>query len=430
MKADGKKRKWMRLTQNLAIIALSVSAVFLLLQVISFATGQDGDIESLLPGTAFPDEGPTHSLDLTGLPSPVSLMATWDYGRSGHLMADPDDSNTQAAISLLQEAMGSADTPKSVNEETFRQALSRPGIYFDYTNPLPVSVVAAQYGISFDPRVQARYFLVALEEDQSVCLYFWDGEGKIYQYGTAVTATAVTDAVSAFQANSALFAYEAGETMAHLDPYTILTDVREINTVSSAIPAALDMDSLLERLDFNPHTNSRYPQSDGTEVVVEAPRTLRVQTDGTVIYTGDTEEVSELYTVATAGETPTEEEGVLAVRQLLEELLSDEDMGDAVLYCSGVETNEDGMIVWFDYMVDGIPVYFADGTSAMEAEITDHTITAFRLKCRQYMLQEDTYTMLPLPLATAVVSVYEGGCLSIGYINRGSEEVLPSWMAN
>ena len=430
MKADGKKRRYMRVTQNLTILFLSVSAVFLVLQVVSFAVGQDGDIESLLPGTSFSEDGPVHSSDLTGLPSPISLMATWDYGRSGHLMTAPDDADAQAAISLLQEALGSASAPKTVGEEAFRQALNRPGLYFDYTNALPVSVLAAQYGISFDPQVYARYFLIALEEDQTVCLYFWSGEGNIYRYTTAVTATALTDTVTVFQANSALFAFEAGETMAHLDPYTILTDVREINTLSSTIPVALDMDSLLERLDFNPHTNSRYPQSDGTEVVVEAPRTLRVQTDGTVIYTGDTEEVSDLYMVASSGDTPTEEEGVLAVRQLLEELLSDEDLGDAVLYCSGVETDKGGMVVRFDYMVNGIPVYFADGVSAMEAEITDSTITAFQLKCRQYALKETTYTLLPLPLATAVVSVYEGGCLTVGYVDRGSEEVLPCWMAN
>ena len=429
MKADGKKRNHVRLVQNTAILLLSVSAVFLLLQVISFSTGQDGNIASLFPDTALSDDAQAHSTDLTGMPSPVSLVVNWDYGRSGHLLTSPEDTGAQAATALLQEALGSAAGPKTAGEDAFRQALSRPGIYFDCTNALPVSIFAAQYGVAFDPQVEARYFLIAVEEDQTVGLYFWSGEGNIFRYSTAVTGTAVTDVVTTFQTNGALFAFEAGETMEHLDPYTILTGVRNPRTLTSAIPAALDMDSLLERLDFNPHTNSRYPQSNGTEVVVESPRTLRVQTDGTVIYTGDTEAASDLYRVASAGGTPTEAEAVLAVRQLLEELLSDEDLADAVLYCSGVEKSKDGMMVYFDYMVDGIPIYFADGAAAMEAEITGDTLTAFQLKCRQYTLRESTYTLLPLPLAAAV-SQYEGGCLTIGYVDRGNEEVLPSWMAN
>ena len=101
---------------------------------------------------------------------------------------------------------------------------------------------------------------------------------------------------------------------------------------------------------------------------------------------------------------------MLAVRQLLEVLLSGEDMGNAQLYFSGVTSSGGQTQVTFDYLVDGIPVYFADGGSAVEVEITETTITAFRLRCRQYTLAEDDYTPLPLPQALAAASVYgEGG---------------------
>ena len=432
MKPDKMPRKHLRLIQNVTITALALSAFLLLLQVASYEMGLDGSISSLSTLFSAPVSAAgasDHSTDLTGLPSPMSLMVTGDYGRSGHLLIRAEDTGAQTAAALLREALGSAGASVTVDESAFRQALDQPGIYFDYHRLLPVSVLSEQYGISFDPQFQARCLLLSVGEGDVVQLYFWDGESTVQRYETAVSASDVSDAIASFETNGAYFAYEGGEELSHLSPYAILCPAaRDTYLVTSSIPSALDMDSLLERLDFNPHTHSRYPEADGTEVVVETPRTLRVQPDGTVIYTGGAEAASDLYRVNAANTLPTEVEAVLAVRQLLEVLLSGEDLGDGQIYFSGVSASGDQMQVTFDYMVDGVPVYFSDGSSAMEVQITGTTITAFRLQSRQYTLSETAYSLLPLPQALAAASVYEGGCLTIGYVDQGTGSLSPWWL--
>ena len=435
MKADKRPWKHLRLVQNLLIAALSLSALLLLLQVASYEMGLDGSIASLSSQFSPPaatDQSPQHSTDLTGLPFPRSLMVTGDYGRSGHLLITEEDAGAQAAAALLREALGSAGSGAAVDEAAFRQALDRPGIYFDFIQTMPVSVLSGQYGVSFAHQFQASCLLLSVGAEDVVQLYFWDGSGAVQRYSTAVSAAGVSEAIASFEPNGAYFAYEEGEALSFLSPYAILCpSLRDVRLLTTSVPAALDMDSLLDRLDFNPHTQSRYPEADGTEVVVETPRTLRVQPDGTVIYTGGAEAASALYRVSAAGDLPTQVEAVLAVRQLLEVLLSGEDMGNAQLYFSGVTSSGGQTQVTFDYLVDGIPVYFADGGSAVEVEITETTITAFRLRCRQYTLAEDDYTPLPLPQALAAASVYgEGGDarLTLGYVDYGSGSVTPRWL--
>ena len=246
----------------------------------------------------------------------------------------------------------------------------------------------------------------------------------------------MVEAAEAFRSEDAaasgevVFAFEDPDSYGHLCPYTVLSDEgTETEVYAAAIPAlAGDVEELLSLLDFNPHTANSYTQTaTGTEVVVEYPSTLWVQTDGVVLYQGDTSTTSSIFHVV--DEEPTAPEAVLAVRRLAQRLLGEDILGGNSLYLSGIQETEEGYHITFDYLVDGMPVYFSDGTSALSVNITGSTITSFRLRYRQYTATGETYRLLPLDQAIHVATAYEGALLTRGYVDRGRETITAGWLA-
>ncbi len=428
-------RKHIRLRQNLAIGALSLTALALLGQVVSFEMGLDGTLSAL--SAQFSDTmspGPSdsaHITDLSTLSAPMNLMVTGEYGRYGGALVSSGTAGVDDTLTLLREALGSASGGTTLSAELFQELVSQRSVFFDLLLPVPVSVLSGRLQADFDPGGSVRYCLIADDGAAPVSLYLWDGQGAIRRFDTALDRTALTQVVSAFETNDALFAFEAGETYAALAPYTLITSQRlQVPLLQAASPVGTQAtDDLLALLDFNPHTNSRYPLSNGTEMVVEYPRSLGVQTDGTVFYTGGTEPVSALYQVAAEnGKAPTQAEAVLAALQLAESLLSYAEMDAGSLWFSGITETDGGLVVTLDYLVNGIPVYFADGESAVSVEITGTTITAFHCRFRQYTSQESLYPLLPMTQAVAMASAYEGGFLTAGYVDQGSDQLQPSWL--
>lgn len=429
------KHKHARLWQNLAILGLSVSAMSLLGQVVSFELGLDGSLKALtsqfsdtIIAPSFSDT--THAVDLSTLSAPMNLVVTGEYGRYGSLLVSSSTAGVDQAQALLREALGSAYGGTEVSSDRFQELVAQRGVYFDFLIPVPVSVMSGRLQAEFDPGGSARYYLVTDAGGSTATLYLWDGSGSIRQYSTAVDLSALSQVITAFESNDARFAFEAGEEFSFLDPYTLVTNTRfQAPLLHAATPAAAQaIDDLLSLLDFNPHTNSRYPLSNGTEVVVEYPRTLRVQSDGTILYTGGTEPASSLYQVSSAGESTTQTEAVLAALQLSETLLSYGGIDVSSLWFSGITAIDDGWIVTLDYQVNGIPVYFSDGESAISVEISGTTITAFHCRFRQYSVQESTYPLLPLAQTIAMASSYEDGFLTVGYVDQSGEQLTPTWL--
>ena len=433
-----KKKRRAGWVQNLAILCLSLSAVFLLVRVFSYEYGEDGLLPTL--NTIFSAgsvaSGTGQATDLTGMAAPFNLVATAPYGRYGRMLASSADGEAVHASNLLRETLGSATGETMVQEEQFRAALEQTSLFLDYLTPLPASILGDWFGADFTAGFDVRYLLIAAEDGAAV-LYLWDGTGAIYRYATAVEAGTLEATVEAFRpedvavSGDVVFAFEDPEQYGHLCPYTVLSDEsRETAVLTAAIPAlAGDVEQLLSMLDFNPHTANRYTQTTtGTEEVVESPRHLWVQTDGVVIYQGDTETVSPLFHISCAEETPTEAEAVLAVRQLAEKLLEEEILSASDVYLSGIQGTEDGFWISFDYLVDGIPVYFSDGTSALEVETTGDTITGFRLKYRQYASNGATYQLLPLEHAVHMATTYRNALLTKGYVDRDEDTITADWL--
>ena len=105
-------------------------------------------------------------------------------------------------------------------------------------------------------------------------------------------------------------------------------------------------------------------------------------------------------------------------------------IGDAALFLSGIESDDDGATVFFDYMAGGTPIRFADGSHAAEVRIEGQSITAFSLRLRRYTLTERDSQLLPLALSRAIAQRYPGCELTVAYIDSYGDSVGASWIAD
>ena len=423
---DKKKRRIDRL-QNLAILLLSVSAVFLLLQTPLFGDLGESPLPSWLSGAS--SAGTANADDALVSPAPVQLMLSNSFVRFG-ADASTADPLFEAPGAFLGEAIGSATAGFSVREEEFLERLLLPGLYFDFYSELPLELLSGRLGasVSGNGSVSARRCLLSPAADR-VELYVQGTDGCT-RFACAVSASALTEYLDMQEGNGAEFAAVLGEHYDHLTPYTVLpAEMQTRKKLVAGNPLAdFDNTDFLSRAEFNPHTQDRYAESSGTIVILEGQRILRLQNDGTVSYSGAGAESDSLYRVS-RDDRAERSEAVAGARKLLASLLSGR-LGEASLFLHSAEESADGFYLLFDYAVDGTPIRFSDGTHAAQVSVSGSSITAFSIHCRRYQKTENDSLLLPAQQAAAVSRIYGGGELTVAYIDSFGESVSADWVAN
>ena len=376
--------------QNLTILFLCVSALFLISRLPLFHTSWAVQVQSLL--TPRPADGdPAQAGGPEEMFPAVHVMVTSDiaYGRYGQLHVSGEDPLLVQIIPLFQEALGSATELGAAADKTLRDALEEPGLYLDLTSQLPLEVAAAWLGEEAALERDVRSMALTCEEEDAV-LYLRSEAGEVFRYATALPASAVREVCAGLSPNGSTFAYETN--YAPLAPYTVL------------VAAAED-----------------------APVVEESHRTLRIGPDGAVSFTSRGEAAAPLYQVRAAGDRPTAREALRAAWGLAEALT--EGAGASPLRLRTVEEREDGWTILFRYQLQGLPVYFSDESDALSVTVSGGTITAFSYRCRAYAAAEETTALLPPDMAQAIASLYPGAGLSIGYIDSGAGEMTAQWLA-
>lgn len=403
--------------QNVALAVLTLSAVFLLLSFFHLRGGWTARFQTLL--AVRPAAGGQEEASGVGeLLAAPHIMVTSDseYGRCGRLYTPAGDALLEKMLPLFGEALGSADQVGAAADQTLRAGLGRSSLYLDLTVELPLEVVAAWLGerTVFDRAVRAM--ALTTEGRDTAVLYLCGGEGEIFRYFTALPASAVEALTESVSPNGSLFAYETN--YAPLAPYTVLVREAEgLPQVRSELPATYSSYRLLTALDFNAHTNSRYAEPGGTEVVMDGRRTLRIGPEGTVTYDSGEED---------AGGRGGALEALRAAGRLAAALTGGVDASP--LYLRRLEEREDGYLVGFQYQVEGVPVRFPDEADALTVLVRGAGIAEFTCRCRTYVPEEEASVLLPPIMAAAIASLYPEGELSLGYVDSGSGRLHADWL--
>lgn len=432
---DKKSRRIDRL-QDLAIITLTLSFLLLLLQTPLF-TANGETLSSTVHGW-FSDSkhtAPAEEDTLTALSVPVRIVQTGNFLRSGSDALTTADDAFEPVSTLFSEAIRSAHGLSTVTESTFLNALSGTGVYLEFACDLPLEVFCAR--LSVQPptthELDIRRCFLSAGESGSAQLYLQDAQHTVLSFSTALSTADVLEYLEAQSGNSVDFAFSLGEEYASLSPYTLLFDVQSERSELSAANALSDYstEELLRRAEFNPHTQDWYTESSGTVVYIEGQRKLYLHPDGTLSYNGTAaaEEGSLFAVAAVDSALPTRTELCAAARSLVSTLTQGR-LGDAALYLSSIDSNEQRTIVSFDYMVGGTPIRFSGGDHAADVRIDGGSITAFTLHLRRYTLTEHESLLLPTALARAVAQRYPGCLLSIAYVDAYTDTVRASWVAD
>ena len=176
-------------------------------------------------------------------------------------------------------------------------------------------------------------------------------------------------------------------------------------------------DWLLSALGFHPRSRTRHTESNGTELIMDGDRTIRIRPDNSVFYQSGQDPSLQ---IQASGELPTLREAALGAGSLLDGLLSPVS-GEIQPYLQSIRRSGSVTVLRFGYQAGGVPVRFQDGGSAAEMTLTGTAVTALTVRFRQYNLTEEPSMLLPLPQALAVAAASPGKELSIGYVERGGE---------
>lgn len=403
--------------QNIIIALLLVSALFLLYQLQSLS--RSGGYLSLFSDTTVSSPSVEQAANLPALPAPVRLAVTGAYGRWANLGLTTTDESFASPGNLLREALGSAGSPQACQESDFRAALSGESIYYDFDTVLPLSVLAGFVGADAPAEQSARRLLLSVE-GESVAL-FLTNDTSYSRCSTKVAPEDLKTLIGGYQLGGAAFSFELEENA--LAPYSLfLTEEQPEYPTLTAETASGDTEAVLSAFGFTPHTKSRY-MDNGTLVVMEGDRTLRLQPDGTVIYeSGGTADLL----IAAAGEQPTAQEAALGCFQILNQLPS----GDAALYLQSLQSDgPGGWALSFDYQINGVPIRRSSGEPAATVHLQGSKISSLTFSLRQYAAGESFSLLLPLTQAFAIAQSYPGKELHICYTDTGADTLSASWLA-
>ena len=402
---DERRRKRRDFLQNISIVLLTLSAVFLIAQTQLYTLGVNAGSGYLrnLAGDAAQALPPSQAA-LTSLSAPVRLAVTGVYGgRYGSVAATTADEIFEPVGGLLREALRSVQSFTPCESEEFLEALRGTSVYCDFLSPLPLPVLAGLVGASLDSDMSARRLAVSPRASGGAALYLWS-EGDLCLTGvTAISTEELEDVVGGYELNGARFALDGEEPeAAALAPCSLFPlELPALPVLSSS--AAL------------PGSATRYTESGGVEVVTDGDRTLRLNPDGSIRYRSGGDPA---LTVSSSGENPTLTETVMGTTALLNSLLSGQ-VSEASLYLRGVRQTESGTQLSFGWQSGGVPISLDSGGSAAEVTLSGGMVSSLTLRFRQYAAAGETSLLLPLRQALAIAARREGAELSIGYVDSG-----------
>lgn len=423
---DKKTRQRRDRLQNLLIVLLSVSAMFLfsltqsellhwdLLPVAPSLSG--GSQESPSAGTS----------RLQELDWPVTTVICDSAGDRRYQQLTTSDSAFTAVEGLWEDALRQITSSAETSYEEFERALGLPGLYTAFPSPVPACILSARLGLASDNETPLQSLLLAADSEE-VRLLFSTGK-QYFLCTTALTPEELTGLAESLGGEPCLFAFEQEETTLH--PLTVLPGtLPQHRTLSAApLPGGAVTEDLLTYFGFNAHTTSRYTEASGTEVIMESPRRLSVSAAGLITYTGTTSYAPESFRLSDSA-APTLSELVGGAYGLLLQLPGLH-AGEERLYLSHAEYSraEDLCTLYFSYMVHGLPLACSDGSAAAEVTVTDGIVTAVTVLRRSYTATDSLSLLLPVAQASAIAANHPGLEMALSYVDNGSANLSAAWL--
>ncbi|MBR6522657.1 MAG: hypothetical protein IKT47_08300 [Oscillospiraceae bacterium] len=428
------KRKLQELLKSLLIVALAANALFLAYKSEVFSEFlsesklagyfKKGELSSSQSGIS------ADGNDYKVAARPIVMAVMGDVGT--RYAAKYDDGQLSSlyerTANIVGEALGSARLPQSCSENEWRNALARPGIYWDYKVEMPISILIRWLGMSTinENDDYADRFVTVINEQNGVDVYYANSEGY-YKCDTAAAADSIGVVMQEFLPNGAYFAFESEEVKDMVEPYTIivpeLADKYLVESVN-IIENKRVKEQAAEMLGISLLGGTSYSEKNGTMVYVGVNGIMRVSADGRLSYSVSDYDYADAKDASAIDEGKVIEDAYRLVTDLRSAYTGAEDV-----YFSGIEKTENGVTaVNFGYYIGGAAVVQNRGKAATVVYDNERMIS-IDIWMRGYTLTDEKATMLPELQAAAIAGGLENdGSLSLVYYDDGSETIAPAWV--
>lgn len=407
---------------NLLIALLVLSALFLIQKTGMFqslAGTMDGEGSAAL-AAGVQDTALARS-------TPVRLQVQTAAGRCGvqYDQARVEELYAQGLGDLLTQSVNAMGEPKTVSRQDLDQALAQgdPWVFYDFL-----------YDLSFTARngqeEQARFFLVTSRSGQADQVYYYNEETGEFCAGRVREADVVLPILlEELVPNDARFAFEVPTLSEILSPYMLVLPQPPLTPVYQAENPLAGLDetgreALLEALDFNARASAIYQAAGGT-VIQEGSDTLRLQTDGRLIYHSTQQAQSRYQALSTR-----EKDLRIRAEELLQAALSGRG-GQGEMLCQSVQTQADGSVeLTYCYMLGGAQVLLREEGWGAKFTFEGKDLTEFTISLRTYTQTDQAQRALPERQAAAAAAAggQAGKELQLCYVDGGSDgQVAASW---
>lgn len=433
------KQQWIELCKTLGIFLLLFSAVFLAIKAF-FVPGLTGksfdhltsEWMSLMGG----QDQETGSKGIQIAASPMRIVAISSEGKQCvQYHTEAMETAFRQVAGQLGQALETAGSPKEISEREFRAALQKSGYYFEWMEPVSLSLLCAWLNDNVENSLlshSSRRILLGEMEDALWLYYINDEDGMYYacRTGERLKESLKKEEVHFFSSSDTVWFLFETELDEAADPYLICTDhVISLPVLECQNPLETEegMTQLLTALGFNQGTMSNYQVENGW-VFKQDEDAVRFTKSGEVSYTGSG---LKKFSVSTDRATLTEAEAVEAARQMIAQVMEPLCGTLSHFYLEGIQkTEKDTYHLTFGCQVEGVPVFSANGACAVELQISGMQISALKAQIRQYRLTGEERNLLPVRQVLAALSDGEDqkASLFVGYVDNGNRTIGAEWM--
>jgi len=326
---------------------------------------------------------------------------------------------------FMGEAIGSSSEAEVITAAEWEAALAAPGFFWQYDMDIPLSVLAAWLGteVTSQNTPSVDMLCLALSDSGNMALYY-RSRSVFYRGETAVSYSYISSTLDKFlptEDNSVSFAFEL-ESYNGTDRYALFPDsYSAFMGISGKNPFDEDgnsIDDILSSFEVSQSISDSYTEVNGTVVVVAGnASTLRLTTSGTLTYKVMEEpDTGIAIQTSLSGDMAGLAEAIEGARALLEKAVLPLS-GEAELWITGFEEDGSKYTVYFDYYVNGVPVYISGSDWAARVVINDGFIFDATINFVKFA-DKGSDELIPPELQAAVAQAASGhtGGISLKYI--------------
>lgn len=414
------KRKLIETGKNILIAVLLLLMILLL--VASLPTAQIRQtpwlskvLQPLAPVLGLPEAELAYvetAVPVMDAAAPVTVSVNNDAGRYTAMWDDEEIDRTFENLGgVLAQALDTASDVQVAEQHQLTRALSGTSVCYSYLGSLPADLLAAW--LDADPaepiRMEVSSFALA-SEDGETALYLV-GE-RILRAKTEVSAVTLESLLSDYVPDGSHFAYE---TQTELSALSVLPgSARLIRAVGRTVPLSTRLlQEIAADLGFNPYGDAGYTDADGDTYYTEIGGALHITAQGLLTLTSTS---AHRFVASDVQPGTLAEEG----RRLVE-LTAGDTLGDARVYLTGIETQDEKTVLKFAYVINGIAV---DGAGA-SVTFTGNAVTELKLQLAAYTVRSLTLHFLPPVQAAAILP--PDADLRLIYSDTGADQLTAGW---